>query len=664
MFRLLLDVVLKRNTSNIESDGDDGSIAVYTLIAKLLLEGGPSRLNDFVTLAGDEPIAAEVLVCVVVNAGDSELVTDAAGVLISNVGNSPSLRHKMKTMPNLFQHVSCEFLVHRLIHAACTVINEASTTCIATIDTLSTLMSQRLQQCFASRDLGHFIESVVKTLLAIENSSEMVSAELGKVFAPSWRQVVMLESVTDHRGFCLVLDALALAVLSSPSSLALLTLLGAFVGEPADYLLESTRTLRFIQLGMQNVVQLCTEHLKAAHTLELTCEVFERLSPLLLLRRIPSRLYRVAWERSFSDECTDKKETTSLLSSLASEIAARLSFDESSPKGEMISPYERRLAAEVAGHCLPFDMGEAYSCFHRICQPAFQKALDGACSASTTSVSFKPAKAALHAVVYYMSLSVDPESSDGIFATLAFALRICGMPEPLLSEDQDLEQLRTLGCAELFSSCFEQTFAYDKSTLLNVTTLLRQILTDESPDLGRAEQMATRMFHVDGKVVLSPKLRSALWNSLLEVSKRCPDGKLEKWETSILPWVIPRALDGKNHPLCVAIGLQVVFVLIVRSKSLDCVQRRGGGVKRLYQWALRSMEYPPHKDHFAVTLVKTVGLKLLVAMLTMDQIGGVRYFGAREVMQTMEILESAVVSNEEPEVQQVAVQMLTSLKVR
>jgi hypothetical protein len=417
---------------------------------------------------------------------------------------------------------------------------------------------------------------------------------------------------------------------------------------------------------MKHVVQLCTEHLKAVDTLELTCEVFERLSPLLLLRRIPSRLYRLAWERSFSDESTDKKETAYLLSSLASEVASRLSFDESSPKADMISPDERRLAAEVAGHCLPFDMDETCSCFHRICQPAFQKALEGACSASKTSASFKPAKAALLAVVYYLSLSVDPKSTEGIFATLAFALRICGLPESLLSEDQNLEQLRTLrtfGCAEFFSTCFEQTFVYDKSTLLNVTTWLHQILMDESPDLGRIELMATTMFHVDGKIVLSPKLRSALWNSLLDVSKRCPDGKLEKWETFILPWMIPKALDGKNHPLCVAVGLQVVFVLIVRAKSLDCVERRGGGVKKLFQGVVRSTKYPRHKDHFAVTLVKTVALKLLVAMLTMDQTGGVQYFGTTEVIQTMEILESAVVSNEEPEVRQVAAQMLSSLKV-
>jgi hypothetical protein len=138
---------------------------------------------------------------------------------------------------------------------------------------------------------------------------------------------------------------------------------------------------------------------------------------------------------------------------------------------------------------------------------------------------------------------------------------------------------------------------------------------------------------------------------------------LEKWETFILPWMIPKALDGKNHPLCVAVGLQVVFVLIVRAKSLDCVERRGGGVKKLFQGVVRSTKYPRHKDHFAVTLVKTVALKLLVAMLTMDQTGGVQYFGTTEVIQTMEILESAVVSNEEPEVRQVAAQMLSSLKV-
>lgn len=661
---------MKRETTKVTMDAlDTGTLSLCKILAAFVSDGGPSRLNKFISLAGDHPIMLEVL-SYLTSAPDNVVAEMAASNLLGNVGCSALLRHRMTTTKELFQNLSTEFLVPKIIDVACILSDDSMSSENATSDALSTAMWQRLQISVAGNTICSFIKSFVIKLLTIEDVNEKRALAISTVFAPRWRQVLML----NHGAYGYILEAISSSVLNAPSSVSSLALLGSFVGGPADYDFDSPHDLQSILFGLQSIVQLCADHLQDASKCDVSnFDLFKRLSPLLLLRRIPSRLYQVAWRYMFSEDHLDRKNAVFALSSLAHQVAIRLVFTES-PTDLAISPEERRLAAEVAGHSLPFDFDERCSCFHRICRPAFSNALNF--GSSTSSDFFKPAKAALYAVVYSLSVSANIENIDGILATVAFALLVCNMPEPLGIENADFVQLRKGGCTELFASCFEQVFAYKVVALVEVAAYLRLIMTEDVPDLQWLHDISFRLFHVDRQLIATSNLRSFLWNAVLEVSKRCPEqnGLLEHWARSILPWVIERATveasKDANHPLCAANALQVVFVLLVRTKSLECVAGDMSGwpvvVSRVYKWALRSMEDPPQSHGaLAMTLVKVAGLKLLVAICLIDQTrsDGVRVLGSMEVTQVVDVLRAAALSVDEPEVQHLAAQMMQSLKL-
>jgi len=669
IFSLLVEVVRKMESRETTDNIDTANPSIYALLAKFVIDGDSTRLDEFVELSGDHPMKVEVLSCIVSD-GENKLDQYAATFLFICVGHSSVLRRKMKTT-SLFRHLATEFLVPLIIDVTCTLTNNDSTS-KEIFDALSNSMSQKLEECLRSNEINHFVDSFVEKLLSIEVSCESKASKICECFAPRWREVLLVESL-GLGGYCQVLLAIARAVLRSPSSVGLLAMLGLFVGEPANYDFDSQRSRQSVFFGIRSVVQLCSHHLQDTSQSESRCDIFKRLSPLLLLRRIPSQLYQLAWKFSFGNECFEKADTVSTLSLLANEISARLTFEE--PEG-CFGPEERRLSAEVAGHCLPFDIDPACSCFQRICQPAFIKALNG--YSAPAGESFKPAKIALYAVVYFLTVSVDPGSSDGLFATVAFALLMCEIPTPSyqLTEHRDLTQLQTLGCIELFASCLEQFFAYGKSDMSDIALSLSEILTDDSPDLEWAEKIAKRLFNVDSNLSLTIEMRFCLWKSFLEVSKRCPekDGLLKRWAKSTMPLMIRRAtmtysIDS-NHPLSAANALQVVFILIVRTKSLECVEMIGTPAKTvhlIFHWALNSIEHPPHDQGTrAVTLVKTAGLKLLVAIITIDQTrsGGVGHLDSMQVMKSLAVLKTVAASDYEPEVQQLAAQMLSTLKVQ
>ena len=666
---LLVDVAMKRETSNVGVNAlDTGTLPICTMIATFVIDGGPTRFDEFVSLAGEHPIAWEVL-SHLTSALDKLVAEMAASNLLRNLSCSASLRHKTTTTKELFQSLSTEFLVPKIIDVACILSDDLMTPEIATKDTLSIVMWQRLQSSVSGNAICSFMQSFVIKLLTIEGVNETMALTISAMFAPRWRQVLIL----NHEAYGSVLNAISSSFLNAPSSVSILALLGSFVGIPADYDFDSSREIQSILFGLQSIVQLCADHLQDANKCDVSnLELFKRLSPLLLLRRIPSRLYQVAWKCLFSNDHLDRKNAVFALSSLAHEMVIRLAFNES-PTDLAVSPEERRLAAEVAGHSLPFDSDELCSCFHIICRPAFSNALN--CASSNSSAFLKPAKAALYAVVYSLSVSANIENIDGILATVAFALLVCNLPEPSGIENPDLGQLRKGGCTELFAICFEQVFAYKRVALAEVAAYLRLVLTEDDPDLQWLHDISLRLFHVDRQVTATPNLRNYLWNAVLEVSKRCPeqDGLLEHWARSILPWVIERATmvasQDANHPLCAANALQIVFVLIVRTKSLECVSGEVSGwpmvVPRIYKWALRSIEYPPQTHGaLAMTLVKTAGLKLLVAILLIDQTrsNGVRVLGSMELTQVVDVLRAAAMSVDEPEVQHLAAQVMQTLK--
>ena len=128
---------------------------------------------------------------------------------------------------------------------------------------------------------------------------------------------------------------------------------------------------------------------------------------------------------------------------------------------------------------------------------------------------------------------------------------------------------------------------------------------------------------------LSTSARTCLWNAFLVVSQRCPDdGRLKSWANITAPWVLDWASVGPaddylRHPLCMAAALQVIFILVTRTKSFDCLA--GGkvtpiSVRKAHGLAITCCKTETNIGGvYARTTMRKAALKLLLALVTIDQ---------------------------------------------
>ena len=133
-------------------------------------------------------------------------------------------------------------------------------------------------------------------------------------------------------------------------------------------------------------------------------------------------------------------------------------------------------------------------------------------------------------------------------------------------------------------------------------------------------------------------------NALSLASQRCldEDEGLKILAQRIMPTFVlwgrsMRKLDGDHiyHPLCVAAAQHTAFILITKSKTLECCVVREhlatmevkDGIRILHKWALEAAR----SQHFdsngtseditrAVTTMRMAGLKLMLALVTIDQL--------------------------------------------
>ena len=128
--------------------------------------------------------------------------------------------------------------------------------------------------------------------------------------------------------------------------------------------------------------------------------IFDRLAPLLLLRRTPSFLLRRLWE----DETAFP-----YLSRLTNALAERM--DSGVWSRDTVTPEERRLAAAIAGHALPYSTSSekaGLSCFQQLCVPAFRMLLEASsngCGKTALVGAIHRAKAALYAACHHLALA-------------------------------------------------------------------------------------------------------------------------------------------------------------------------------------------------------------------------------------------------------------------
>jgi hypothetical protein len=531
----------------------------------------------------------------------------------------------------------------------------------------------------------------------------------------------------------------------APSSTVPLALLGCVVGDEAlldistqdESLRVSFAVVSLIRDSLKEMVRADETVGKSVNAHKETKEqegVFSRLSPLLLLRRIPNAYYNTAW-RSISGDYQDLEP---LLSQMADQLAARLDISKPPEQSNVsFTADERRLAAEIAGRALPFYASPSCSCYHKICGPAFSstlcllKVIPGEASLSPNT-SLRVARAALYACCHHVPLAEDMEPGEGIMATVSFVLEVLNAPlADAVVDDEGIEdeliQLQT-GCIEFIAVCLESTFqrrtrqrGNGKRELLGVVSKVESAFNnnldkaDSSAGTGSMStvealsvscssivsflktgapiasqlRVASNGFlsgaeDYEANRHLSPSARTCLWNAFLVVSQRCreAEGRLNSWASLTAPWVLAWGSahatvdDGDlRHPLCMAASLQVVFVLLTRTKSFDCLAGRGtkdstaASVRRAHEWAITSIKTKTEiGGDYARTTMRKAALKLLLAIISIDQMGDsnnnlAKWLSPGELGGAFTLLCATANVDADPEVRSLAAHILSTMRV-
>lgn len=761
-FHLLLDELKHIDTNDLITM-EPREKALCFLVARCIEFRGPSLVDELVTRNGLRSTTIEVLAKILSDtvqidlsrkgsnevADDSNLLTRVGGAFLGCLGSSRYAQRKVMLSPEMLSGLPIAMVVPRLILCGDSdgISNDAITAVTAA---LTQIMVSSLPN-----DVDKFVHFFVEALLQCDErmvatkagqntassceEENLRSKKLCQKIAGKWRRCLLQNPLCGMHGFASVLTSVSNAMFVAPSSTVPLALLGCIVGdEPLIDISVQGESLRVYFAVVSLISNSLKEIVRAGEIAGMSGnahrerkeqnEVYSRLSPLLLLRRIPYAYYNTAL-RCVSQ---DYRDLGPLLSQLADQLSARL--DISKPPKHSNVTYtadERRLAAEIAGRALPFYALPSCSCYHKICFPAFSstlcllKVIRGEASLSPNT-SLRSARAALYACCHHVPLAEDKEPGEGIMATVSFVLEVLNAQVADATDDERIEdeliQLQT-GCIEFIAVCLESTLqrrtrqrSNDKRELLGVVSKVESAVNDNwdkadssacAGSMSTVEALSTScgslvsflktgapiasqlrvanngflaVADCEANQQLSPSARTCIWNAFLVVSQRCreAEGRLNSWASLTAPWVLAwgssATVDGDlHHPLCMAASLQVVFVLLTRTKSFDCLA--GGNrdstaacVRRAHEWAITSIKTKTEiGGDYARTAMRKAALKLLLAIITIDNMGDgnnlANWLSPGELGGAFTLLRGTANVDADAEVRTLAAHILSTMRV-
>ena len=525
--------------------------AVCATVAQCILSK-PALLSALLDHNGVCDTTVEVLIVLVQSgkAKDDEpnlsLTEHAVNTLMVNIVHSPYLRQKIRSDPGLFSclppKLSVPPLVSTLSGEGMSLGSKKKDTIEQSITSVTLIALTHMCKVSTIKPF-EIVDSAVDTICEIEgkqgekdiagNSNWRGDAPPSSVWnvknictklGRSWRHCLLSSDAppTSDGKFAEFLVASAQCMFKYPSSQAPLMLFGALIGD-GSALIDIVTPNENSSLGcsdvggidsrtrrLKRVIYLATSALLAQGVEELErtlplgndengdkATVFERLSPLLMLRRVPFNYFRLLHYtfNGYRERCQEN------LRSLANAISLRLNIHLDFETGDALSLHhdttaeERRLSAELAGSCLPFSQRETQekhtnmpcyhilwsldSCIGRICIPSFRGAmhyllvplqpensLEGRTRFREMRVnSLRSARTALYASCHHTPQARGIDDGRGLFVVASFAFFVLLIPIAE-NEDEDLVMLRT-GCIEFFAICEESMSQWCASSKLH-----------------------------------------------------------------------------------------------------------------------------------------------------------------------------------------------------
>ena len=564
------------------------------------------------------------------------------------------------------------------------------------------------------------IVSFLATTGAETESDAMQSRRLSKQlkYTAKWRRTLLTCGGDD--AFASILLACGKAMFQDPSNSVVLALLGALLGEGKDLDDDAmgetcNRRIRkavisLVEVGVSELEKTDAEEANGSH-------LFRRLSPLLMLRRIPFQYFRLAHHATFNDH--------NPLEHLANILATKLGFKSDDARETRHSNEERRLSADIAARCLPFSatassqLDKKSSGFEVFCEQILSSSLLLLKTKSFARVEWKKLKLALYISCH--AVQVAPESvgvldylSVGGFAFFLLNVEDDGVTESMVEAQT--------GCIEFLSTCI---CAIHSFPLDLVSSQMCPNLIEELPDENSNEKLSVpegsqksellKSFEYltclrndmlrlirgrearllpplmnnqhaldDGQEGWSISSRVCLLNAFSIATQRCSMPHLPELANVLVPnlmiWLLDERIgDDIRHPLCVASAMQCVFNCLQRTKTFSSLQTSpvslGDSVRRLFQASARAIEHKAEQSNiYEQSSMRVAALKLLVVIVSINQsvmsmdasdslheVCG--YIPPSDLIRVLSILRGVANMDENPDVRKVATHLLSFIEI-
>lgn len=619
--------------------------------------------------------------CIVGKTDNYNILSDELCSLVINkllglIDSNNFLQKKLQDCPGILSSFPPNITVPRLVEIIGRQITSNYTTSVVSA-VLGNIL-QKCPECYIYDAVFAIIKGAELSDGKGKEKSNFRSFTLAK-YASIWRRTILQDQPHGLTRFPKLLCTIANVMFRMPSSSYPLSLFGAFIGNGKNIRDQpcSVEEQITIRDTTKAILELALPKINETSE-EFSDELFPRLSPLLMLRRIPFAYFRLLHIDDDSDYA--------LFTRLAKSIGLKLGIEKGGTLHVVNTPEEKRLLAEIAARCLPFSgfrvrdllQREKLSCFERLCKPVFSRTLNSIHQDTVTRPDLEQSKFSLYTVCHFVQIAQDDDFADGLAATITFALQIVSLKnirEGTNHYDQIIE-LQT-GCIDFFATCLQsycnRVIIYrkeqpSKSCMIQeiFPTSNQSIKTISPSQQSISEKMVITclegLFPLLLEIICTAKLpktsmktwcldlkassvspiedghfsfssRTCLLNSFTLATQRCPidNGSLKLLASLGLPPILQFASGAGTckklrHKLCIAASLQFTFNVLTRTKSFLCLKMQSltinESVRQTYMLCADIIKtHTTDSEAYASGLLRTASLKLLLVITSIDQSG-------------------------------------------
>lgn len=572
---------------------------------------------------------------------------------------------------NLLVYLPKSKYLQRRIHSEDIAFHSIPTQKI--IESMFGIMSQENPSSYVTSVVSQLFSKVIISRARIQHN-ELIEAlvmatskkrEYLDVFdkhVRSWRRSLFSESCSPT-AYQYILVSCARTMFHDPSNEIILNVLGGFVGSSQDFINIDESCRDRIKNATEELLSLVSNELQRLNRYNVS-DIFARLSPLLLLRRIPYEHFQFEFNGNY-------------LKGLAKELSQRLGLSSQSEytQDDSTSSEERRLMAEVASRCFPFSSTIHSNCtgFSTFCENIIFSTLRSITSSQIACLRWKSIKVVIYIGCHLLQTSPKRFGNNEFCAFTTFVMALLNLNASVDDEYYNSMIEVHSGCIDFLASCIsvpymatlsprnrnprtlrhELVVEIDKTSTLEIGTSGKTLgnylkgLQNDMLKLIRGESIEYLSLFLNGiKIPTSfgsyriekeslfgnewtSESRADLLNAFVIASQRCPQENILSFANSdpmkdFLSLLLSDRLTQPKVSLCSASALRFVFNILQRWKMFDVLhpndEESRALAAKLFDLSLRiTKETSSECDTFTLNILRKEGLKTLMVIISIDQ---------------------------------------------